>query len=290
MELSNFIVKTILNSNQLKAVEATEGPLLVIAGPGSGKTKTLVERIVYLSLKGVKSENIMVATFTEKEARELITRVSNRLLELDLKVNLNEMYIGTLHSIFLRILEENREYTRLKRNYRLLDQFDQRYFVFRNIKAYKNIENSELLFKSHKISDWKKADIVISYIGKVSEKSFHLDHYCFDSHPEQKMFRTLLADDKVEKVWFTGMLTHGQTDFVIPYIDHESHTLRSYYPDFLVQLTDGSYIILEVKGDNMIDDSVVKSKQEYASQLAIASQMKYQIIKGSDAMKGITIN
>ncbi len=106
-------------------------PLLIIAGPGSGKTYTLVERTLHLVKQGVDAENIMVATFTEKAAKELITRVSNRLLELNFKVNLNEMYIGTLHSIFLRFLEEHREFTRLKRSYRVLDDFDQKYFVYR---------------------------------------------------------------------------------------------------------------------------------------------------------------
>lgn len=122
---------------------------------------------------------------------------------------------------------------------------------------------------------------------KFKSKSFHLDYYCFDSIPESKMFQILLKDNSIDKVWFTGMLTHSQSDFMIPYIDHESHTLRSYYPDFLILLKDGSYIILEVKGDNMIDDAVVKSKQEYASQLANASQMTYQIVKSSEIEKSI---
>lgn len=121
-------------------------------------------------------------------------------------------------------------------------------------------------------------------------KSFHLDNYCFDSNPESKMFWTLLQDEKIEKVWFTGMFTHGQSDFVINYIDPESHTVRSYYPDFLVKLKSAEgideYVILEVKGDNMIDDSIVKAKSEYATQLAGASGMKYQIIKGTEAMAG----
>lgn len=118
------------------------------------------------------------------------------------------------------------------------------------------------------------------------DKSFHLDNYCFDSKPENALFWTLLQDKKIEKVWFTGMLTHGQSDFVINYIDPESHTVRGYYPDFLVKMVDGSYVILEVKGDNMIDDVIVKAKSEYATQLATASAMKYQIIKGSEAIAG----
>lgn len=96
------------NPVQQKIANHTDGPVLVIAGPGSGKTKTLVDRIVNLVKKGVEPESIMVGTFTEKAAKELITRISNKLLEEGSKVNLNEMYVGTLHSIFLRFLEEFR--------------------------------------------------------------------------------------------------------------------------------------------------------------------------------------
>ena len=120
-------------------------------------------------------------------------------------------------------------------------------------------------------------------------KSFHLDNYCFDSNPENHLFWTLLHDQKIDKIWFTGMLTHGQTEFVINYIDPSSHTVRSYYPDFLVQLKDGSYVIVEVKGDNMVEDEIVKAKADYANQLAVASQMTYRMIKGSDAMNGVGI-
>jgi hypothetical protein len=133
------------------------------------------------------------------------------------------------------------------------------------------------------------ASIYSEKFNSFKSKTFHLDNYCFDSHPENQLFWTLLQDQSIEKVWFTGMLTHGQTDFTINYIDPNSHTVRSYYPDFLIQKTDGSYVILEVKGDNMIDDEVVKAKAEYATQLASASNMTYKMIKGSLAMKGFGI-
>ena len=77
------------------------------------------------------------------------------------------------------------------------------------------------------------------------------------------------------------MLTHGQSEFYISYIDPESLTLRSYYPDFLIIKNDGSYEIIEVKADHMIDDIVVKAKEEYARQMAIESGMTYRIIKSS---------
>lgn len=118
---------------------------------------------------------------------------------------------------------------------------------------------------------------------RYAVKSFHLDAYCFDSKPESTLFWDLLRDGRVQQIFFTGMLTHGQSEFFIQYIDPDSHTVRSYYPDFLVKKDDGSYLIVEVKGDNMIDNAVVQAKASYARQIAGASGMDYRIIKGSDA-------
>ena len=94
-----------LNLKQTQAVEHLEGPLLLIAGPGTGKTHTLIERTVSIvKNKNVKPENILLATFTEKAASELITRISQRLEVESIQLNLNEMFIGTLHSICLFII------------------------------------------------------------------------------------------------------------------------------------------------------------------------------------------
>lgn len=126
------------------------------------------------------------------------------------------------------------------------------------------------------------------YVG-FHDKSFNVDNYCFDSGPEKDMFWNLLTDKRLAKVWFTGMLTAGQTDFVINYIDPESNTVRSYYPDFLVQKEDGSYIIIEVKGEHMIDSAVVQAKKEYAQQIASASSMDYIIVPGRQANERLSL-
>ena len=120
-------------------------------------------------------------------------------------------------------------------------------------------------------------------------KSFHLDNYCFDSKPERDLFWNMLHDSKIKNVYFTGMLTHGQTEFYVSYIDPESNTLRNYYPDFLVQLPDDSYVIVEVKGDSKIGDAVVQAKAAYATQMAMASGMKYKMIAGSQAVAGLVL-
>lgn len=119
------------------------------------------------------------------------------------------------------------------------------------------------------------------------EKSFHIDTYCFDSNSEKTLFWDLLREKRVKKIYFTGMLTHGQSDFFIQYIDPESHTVRSYYPDFVFLRVepDGSekYVVVEVKGDHQVDNAVVQAKKEFAEQIAVASGMEYQVIKSTDA-------
>lgn len=117
-------------------------------------------------------------------------------------------------------------------------------------------------------------------------KTFHLDTYCFDSNPERQFFWDMLKDQKVENIWFTGMLTHGQSDFVIHYVDSETQKVRSYYPDFLIRKQDGSYVMVEVKGEHMIDSQNVKDKKDAAELLGVASGMQYEIIAGQQAADG----
>jgi len=175
-----------LNTSQRRAVEITEQPLLVIAGPGAGKTKTLVERIVSLvTKKQVPSESILVATFTEKAAKELITRVSNRAIELVIDINLSEMYIGTLHSIFLRIIEEFRPYTSLMRNYRVLDDFEQQYLIHRSLAAFQAVSDYSTLI-SPMLNRWEQAKEVAGLVNKAAEEDLELDRLSTSPSAELK--------------------------------------------------------------------------------------------------------
>ena len=171
------------NPQQQQAIHTTEGPLLIIAGPGSGKTFTLVERIYYLiSQKGVQPEHLFVSTFTEKAAAELITRVSSRLDADNIPVNLNDMYIGTFHSICLRFLKEHRESTRLMRNFTVLDQFDQQYFIYQRLSEYQGIEDSEHILEDD--SWWSKAANLMTWVNKVSEETIDPEDLLNAPEPE----------------------------------------------------------------------------------------------------------
>lgn len=157
------------NDGQRKAISAAEGPVLITAGPGTGKTYTLVQRTIYLIEEcNVKPESIFVATFTEKAAKELITRITNELSNRGIAANINEMYIGTFHSLCLRILKEHLEYTRLRRNYRLLDAFDQQYMVFQNIHRFRSIPQIEIALPNG--GAWKQAAAVCNYVNNLSEE------------------------------------------------------------------------------------------------------------------------
>lgn len=132
-----------------------------------------------------------------------------------------------------------------------------------------------------------KDDLVVtihdpSLNSEEKKKSFHADTYCFDSKPELECFWQYLASDKVKEVYFTGMFTSNQGDLSINYYDPESGRIRTYYPDFLAKMTDGSYQLIEVKGDNMIDDEVVKAKKEAAQEMATASGIEYIMYRGSE--------
>ncbi len=164
------------NIAQLEAITTSEGPLLIIAGPGSGKTFTLVERIVYLLMqKSIAPEQIMVVTFTDKAAQELTTRISNRLDQLGVRFNLNEMYLGTFHAICLRWLQEHRELTRLKHNFTVLDEFDQHYFVYQRFSAFEALEGlSHLTSHADTTSTWERSQTLVKWINMVSEEALDI--------------------------------------------------------------------------------------------------------------------
>lgn len=160
------------NKAQKKAIETVDGPLLIIAGPGSGKTFTLVDRVVYLVTEKAKNpENLMVVTFTEKAASELQTRISNRMIAIGARINLNEMYLGTFHSICLRWLEEYREFTRLKRNFIMMDQFDQQYFIYQRMRDYDQVTGIEHIVGKPDTSAWYKTKELVRWLNTASEEA-----------------------------------------------------------------------------------------------------------------------
>lgn len=238
------------NEEQRKAIQAAHGPVLITAGPGTGKTYTLVQRTIYLIKEcGIKPENIFIATFTEKAAKELITRITNELVVRNIVVNVNEMYIGTFHALCLRILKEHLEYTRLRRNYRLLDAFDQQYMVFQNMYYFKDIlELDNILPQS---GSWKQAETICSYVNNLSEEMVSPDKLMQDSDSSivvlgqmMKKYRQILADENL-------------MDFSS--IQIETYELLRDHPEVLKELNSQiSHIMVdEYQDTNFIQEQIV---------------------------------
>ena len=114
-----------LNEAQLAAVEYIDGPSLVIAGAGSGKTRVLTYKIAYLLSQGMKPWSIMALTFTNKAAREMKERIG-KLVGNDLAQHL---YMGTFHSIFSRILRAEAEHIGFNNNFTIYDESDSRSLI-----------------------------------------------------------------------------------------------------------------------------------------------------------------
>lgn len=114
-----------LNEAQRAAVEYIDGPSLVIAGAGSGKTRVLTYKIAYLLSQGMKPWSIMALTFTNKAAREMKERIG-KLVGNDLAQHL---YMGTFHSIFSRILRAEAEHIGFNSNFTIYDESDSRSLI-----------------------------------------------------------------------------------------------------------------------------------------------------------------
>src|SRR5271157_4326001 len=113
-----------LNEQQLAAVTAPPGPSLVIAGAGSGKTRTLTYRVAYLIEQGIPPERILLLTFTNKAAKEMMRRVTDLLGQ-----ELASLWGGTFHSIGNRVLRQHAALLGYQRDFTILDREDARHLI-----------------------------------------------------------------------------------------------------------------------------------------------------------------
>lgn len=171
-----------LNPNQLAAVEYTDGPELIIAGAGSGKTRVLTYKIAYLLQKGLAPWSILALTFTNKAAREMKSRVAELVGE-DRARYLN---MGTFHSVFLRILRAEAEAVGLQRNFSIYDDGDSR-----------GVVNS--IIKEMQLDDKQyKASAILGRIGAAKNSLVTPDVYMSDPH--------LMERDKVSSMPKLGQI------------------------------------------------------------------------------------
>lgn len=237
-----------LNNEQKKAATFKDGPCLVIAGAGSGKTKVLTTRIANLIENGVKPYNILAITFTNKAAGEMRERVNNI-------INAHDAFIGTFHSFGLKIIRENSALFNLTSAFTLIDTEDQTSIIKKIMKDINITDKmispafikSKISFiKNNMLSDSEIANFLISENEKIAVKIY------YEYEKILKRNNTLDFDDLLKK---PVELFNSNKDVLEKYQDKFKYILIDEYQDTnevqykLVKLLSKKYLNLFVVGD-----------------------------------------
>ncbi|MCX4360167.1 MAG: UvrD-helicase domain-containing protein [Mucispirillum schaedleri] len=179
-----------LNERQAEAVKTTEGPVLVLAGAGTGKTRVITYRIAHLIVnKEVSAGNILAVTFTNKAAGEMKSRLHELIGGLA-----NGVWMGTFHSICLGILRNETEYAGLPKSFSIVDQED-RLAIIRQIIKSLNIDPKQFSPKSYlqAISSYKNTENYVK--NEPIEETFHLLKTVYETYKRELELQRLVDFD-----------------------------------------------------------------------------------------------
>lgn len=208
-----------LNPAQLEAVTYCDGPSLVIAGAGSGKTRVLTYKIAYLLEKGVEPWNILALTFTNKAANEMNRRIQSICGGRDI----HALQSGTFHSIFARILRIEHEMANLPADYSIYDSADSRSLI-------------KAIVKELELDEKKYKPAVVA--GRISEAKNHLilpQSYCKDQNIARRdHYDNLGETGKIYTIYQTRLRQAGALDFDDLLLQtylllHNNATIRQHY-------------------------------------------------------------
>ena len=186
-----------LNAQQYTAVSSAPGPALVIAGAGSGKTRTLTYRVAYLLDQGVEPSSLLLLTFTNKAAREMLERVRELIPQ-----DLSELWSGTFHSIGNRILRRHAECVGLTRSFSILDRDDQK-SLMKTVIAECDIDTKQRRFP--------KPDVLISIFSLVENTGVTLEELLEWRYPYFEEWLEEIA--QVGKAYTAKKLETNSADF-----------------------------------------------------------------------------
>jgi len=292
-----------LNPEQQRAVEATEGPLLIQAGAGSGKTKTLTHRIAYLIAKHLATPyNILAVTFTNKAAKEMRSRVANLLGE-NADSRSFMPYMGTFHSICVRLLRQDGEYIGVPKNFIIWDESDRTTAVR---QASKLLGVDEKSFPARMISGQissAKNELIDpdEYASIAASPSQQVTAEVYPSYQKAlKDAGALDFDDLISKTvellsTVPGIRTKWQQQFKYIMIDEYQDTNGAQYK--LVKLLTGSANNIAVVGDDWQSiyswrgadfKNILNFERDYPNTTVIKLEQNYRSTKSIlDAAHGV---
>ncbi len=180
-----------LNPQQIKAVTEAEGPCLVLAGAGSGKTRVLIYRLAYLLEKGVNPQNILLVTFTNKASKEMIHRA-----ESFLKMSLSHLWTGTFHHIGYRILRKEIHFSNYAPDFTIIDKEDSQNLITECLEQIGISKQNKFFPKKTVISNiWS---LSINSLKKIDETINSFYPYLEEFTPQIKKALSLYTAKKRE--------------------------------------------------------------------------------------------
>jgi DNA helicase-2/ATP-dependent DNA helicase PcrA len=160
-----------LNPHQRSAVEATDGPVLLIAGPGAGKTLTLVRRTLHILQLGLaEPAEVVLCTFTEKAAYELKDRLRSAATDLHYEGNLSALRAGTIHGVCNELVDRYRHLTPLGNGYEVLDELTQALVLFENFGEVIGLADDEGRYLGRWTTKWTAIEGARKYFDKITEE------------------------------------------------------------------------------------------------------------------------
>ncbi|QSR89096.1 ATP-dependent helicase [Methylacidiphilum caldifontis] len=221
-----------LNEEQKKAVTAPLGPILVIAGAGSGKTRTLTYRVAYLIEKGIKPERIILATFTNKAAKEMLSRVE-RLVKADT----TRIWGGTFHHLCNKILRYHANEIGFGQNFTIIDREDSIHLLADCINQL-NLKNSSKFFPSPEalIEVFSLSINKAKPVWRIIEESFsHFSVFCEEISKLQSFYierkRKSLIFDYDDLLFYTVKLFQEKEKILKFYQCYFEYILVDEYQD-----------------------------------------------------------
>lgn len=224
-----------LNPQQKAAVLTTNGPILIIAGAGSGKTRVIAYKIAYLIANGINAKNILAITFTNKAAQEMTQRIFNLLLKISntkpdlLKKNLPT--IGTFHSICLSILRKEIEALNYKKNFIIYDEDDQKSLI-KTILKEKNIDIKQFqpMAIKEKIS-LAKNELISEEEYKKRAQNFFEEKIALIYEDYQNKLKQLNALDFDDLIFYTVKIFQKDSKILNKYQNKFKYILVDEYQD-----------------------------------------------------------
>ena len=215
-----------LNEQQVKAVKHQDGPCLVIAGAGSGKTRVLTSRIVSLVNNGVRPQNILAITFTNKASKEM----RDRLYRYNLK-DMDKVFVGTFHQFGLKVLRENYDKCGLDKNFLILDSDDVISIIKKIMKEHnydpKQISPSYIKNRISFIKNELLSDKDISIYFSSNNEQLALDIY----HEYQIYIRRNNSVDFDDLILLPTRLFQDNDEILDMYQEHFKYILIDEYQD-----------------------------------------------------------